>query len=132
MASFTGAAGLVHWDSDNIGELTSFTVDETSEPVECTTITSSFRAYKPGINAWSGSAEVQWSDDDTGQVALWTELATPVEKTLTFYPEGNTSGDITYSGNALITSMNVTSSVNSMITTSISFQGTGGLTKATA
>ena len=131
MATFTGVAGLVHWDSDNIGEITSFTLDVTHEPVENTALTSSFRSHLAGILSWSGSCDVNWSDTDTGQVAIWTELLTPVTKTLEFYTEGNTSGDIKWSGSAFIVSHNLTSSVNSMVTSSVSFTGTGGIVKAT-
>ena len=70
------------------------------------------------------------SDDDTGQVAMWTELLTPVVKEMIFYPEGDTSGDIKWTGNAFITNHSLTSSTNSMVTMSISFQGSGAIAKA--
>ena len=129
MTTFTGVAGLVHWDGDNIGELTSFSLDVNHEPVEDTVITDTSRSYQAGIVNWSGSAEVMWSDDDTGQVAMWTELLTPVVNEMIFYPEGSTSGDIKWTGNAFITNHSLTSSTNSMVTMSISFQGSGALAK---
>ena len=130
MSTFTGVAGLVHWDSDNIGELTSFSLDVNHEPVESTVLTDTTRSYEVGILNWSGSAEVMWSDDDTGQVAMWTELLTPVVKEMIFYPEGSTTGDIKWTGNAYIISHSLSTSINSMVTLSIGFQGTGALTKA--
>ena len=45
MATYTGVAGLVHWDGDNIGELTSFSLDVNHEPVEDTVITDTARSY---------------------------------------------------------------------------------------
>tara|TARA_R100001594_G_scaffold135056_1_gene176544 strand:- start:503 stop:901 length:399 start_codon:yes stop_codon:yes gene_type:complete len=132
MATFTGVAGLVHWDGDSIGEMTSFSLDVNQEPVEDTVISDTTRSYQAGILNWSGTAEVFWSDVDSAQVAMWTELLTPVAKEMIFFPEGASTGDIKWTGNALITSHSLTSSTNSMVSMSISFQGTGALVKGTA
>ena len=132
MATFTGVAGLVHWDGDSIGEMTSFSLDVNQEPVEDTIISDTARSYQAGILNWSGTAEVFWSDDDAAQVAMWTELLTPVAKEMIFFPEGASTGDIKWTGNALIRSHSLTSSTNSMVSMSISFQGTGALVKGTA
>ncbi len=132
MATFTGVAGLVHWDGDSIGEITSFSLDVNQEPVEDTVISDTARSYQVGILNWSGTAEVFWSDVDSAQVAMWTELLTPVAKEMIFFPEGSTTGDIKWTGNAIITSHSLTSSTNSMVSLSISFQGTGALVKGTA
>ena len=132
MATFTGVAGLVHWDGDSIGEITSFSLDVNQEPVEDTVISDTARSYQVGILNWSGTAEVFWSDVDSAQVAMWTELLTPVAKEMIFFPEGSTTGDIKWPGNAIITSHYLTSSTNSMVSLSISFQGTGALVKGTA
>jgi hypothetical protein len=132
MATFTGVAGLVHWDGDSIGEMTSFSLDVNQEPVEDTVISDTARSYQVGILNWSGTAEVFWSDVDSAQVAMWTELLTPVAKEMIFFPEGSTTGDIKWTGNAIITSHSLTSSTNSMVSLSISFQGTGALVKGTA
>ena len=132
MATFTGVAGLVHWDGDSIGEITSFSLDVNQEPVEDTVISDTARSYQVGILNWSGTAEVFWSDVDSAQVAMWTELLTPVAKEMIFFPEGSTTGDIKWTGNAIITSHSLTSSTNSMVSLSISYQGTGALVKGTA
>ena len=132
MATFTGVAGLVHRDGDSIGEITSFSLDVNQEPVEDTVISDTARSYQVGILNWSGTAEVFWSDVDSAQVAMWTELLTPVAKEMIFFPEGSTTGDIKWTGNAIITSHSLTSSTNSMVSLSISFQGTGALVKGTA
>ena len=132
MATFTGVAGLVHWDGDSIGEITSFSLDVNQEPVEDTVISDTARSYQVGILNWSGTAEVFWSDVDSAQVAMWTELLTPVAKEMIFFTEGSTTGDIKWTGNAIITSHSLTSSTNSMVSLSISFQGTGALVKGTA
>ena len=132
MGSFTGVSGLNHWDGDSIGEMTSFSLDVNQEPVEDTVISDTTRSYQAGILNWSGTAEVFWSDVDSAQVAMWTELLTPVAKEMIFFPEGASTGDIKWTGNALITSHSLTSSTNSMVSMSISFQGTGALVKGTA
>jgi len=46
-------------------------------------------------------------------------------------PEGNSSGDEKFTGTGLITGMSVSNAMDSIITRSVTFQGTGALTRAT-
>lgn len=48
-----------------------------------------------------------------------------------FGPEGNTAGDVTYSGNALFSSYSVSSGVAGRVEWSASFQPTGAVTRGT-
>ena len=46
-------------------------------------------------------------------------------------PEGNASGDEKFSGTGIVTGMSVTNGMDAVVTRSVTFQGTGALTRAT-
>ena len=131
MATHTGIDGVIKYDSNAIGELTSWTLDVSQDVIEDTSLGDSNRSFQTGLVSWNGSADVFFDETDTAQAAWDTDLATVTSKTLIFYPEGTTSGDTYFSGTAIIESLSRTSSVNGMVTASITFRDSGGLTKAT-
>jgi predicted secreted protein len=90
--------------------------------------TSLAKSFIPGQTSWSGSADALWNDDDTSQESIQTAL-TGGDTTfyIKLYPVGTSSGDY-YSGQVVITGFSITSSLNSPIGFSFTFQGTGTLT----
>ncbi len=46
-------------------------------------------------------------------------------------PEGNTSGDQSFSGSGIITGMSINNAMDAVVSRSVTFQGTGALTKST-
>ena len=46
-------------------------------------------------------------------------------------PEGNSSGEEKFTGTGIITGMSVNNSMDAIISRSVTFQGTGALTRAT-
>ena len=46
-------------------------------------------------------------------------------------PEGNSSGDESFTGSGIITGMSVNNALDAVITRSVTFQGTGTLTRGT-
>jgi hypothetical protein len=128
MATHKGSEGTVHVGSNAIAEIRSYSLDETADTVEDTTMGDAARTYLASLTTFSGSIDVFWDETDTdGQVAL----AVGSSVTLKFYPEGATSGDTYYSGTALVTGKNISASFDGMIEASISVQGTGAITTAT-
>ena len=128
MATHKGSEGTVHVGSNAIAEIRSYSLDETADTVEDTTMGGAARTYLASLTTFSGSIDVFWDETDTdGQVAL----AVGSSVTLKFYPEGATSGDTYYSGTALVTGKNISASFDGMIEASISVQGTGAITTAT-
>ena len=128
MATHKGSEGTVHVGSNAIAEIRSYSLDETADTVEDTTMGDAARTYLASLTTVSGSIDVFWDETDTdGQVAL----AVGSSVTLKFYPEGATSGDTYYSGTALVTGKNISASFDGMIEASISVQGTGAITTAT-
>ena len=127
MATHTGSEGTVHVGANAIAEIRSYSIEETSDTVEDTTMGDSFRTHKATLRSWTASVDVFWAETDTnGQVAL----VPGSEVTINVYPEGNTSGDDYYTGTAIVTSKSVTASFDGMVEASVSLQGTGTLTSS--
>ena len=115
--------------SDAVAEVRSFSIEETADTVEDTVMTDTSRTYITTLKSFSGSLDVFWDETDTnGQVAL----AVGNSVTLAFYPEGDATGDTYYSGTALVTGFTRTASFDGMVEASITVQGSGALTTATA
>lgn len=129
MATHKGQDGIVKVGSDAVAEVRSFSIEETADTVEDTVMTDTSRTYITTLKSFSGSLDVFWDETDTnGQVAL----AVGNSVTLAFYPEGDSSGDTYYSGTALVTGFTRTASFDGMVEASITVQGSGALTTATA
>ena len=128
MATFLGKEGTVQVGSNAIAEIRSFSIDESIDVVEDTTMGDSSKTYKATIKDFSGSVDVLYDDTDTnGQTAL--SVGSSV--TLNFAPEGITSGKVKLSGDAIVTSKSVSSSFDGLVESTITVQGTGGLTTGT-
>ena len=129
MATHTGSEGTVKVGANAIAEIRSYSLEETADTVEDTSIGDTYRTHKTTLKSFSGSVDVFWDETDTtGQVAL----AVGSEVTINFYPEGSTTGDTYYSGTAIVTSKTITGSFDGMVESTINVQGTGALTASTA
>jgi len=127
MATFVGSGGTVLVGSDVVGEIRSWTVDETMDPIETSTIGDSYRTFSVGMKGWSGTMEVYFDDTDTAQQAMTVDSSI----TVSFQMEGNTTGDHKLSGTALVTGRSVTASFDGMTEATLTVQGTGALTEGT-
>ena len=127
MATFVGSGGTVLVGSDVVGEIRSWSVDETMDPIESSTIGDQYRTFEVGMKGWSGSMEVYFDDTDTAQQAMTVDSSI----TVSFQMEGNTTGDHKLSGTALVTGRSVTASFDGMTEATLTVQGTGALTEGT-
>jgi predicted secreted protein len=128
MATHAGSEGTVKSGSNAIAEVRSFSLEETADTIEDTTMGDASRTYLTGLKTFSGSVDVFWDETDTdGQVSF------SVGSSVTFavYPEGDTAGDTYYSGTAIVTGRTITSSFDGMVEASFTLQGTGALTATT-
>jgi len=128
MATHTGSEGTLKVGANTIGEIKSFSLTQSSDTVEDTSMGDTARTYKPSLTTFSGSVDVFWDELDTGQLAL------TVGSTVTFsaYPEGATAGDKYYTGTAIVTGFTVNAAFDGMVEASITLQGTGALSFSTA
>lgn len=129
MATHTGSEGTVKVGNNAIAEIRSYSVSETADTIEDTTMGDAARTYKASLKSFSGSIDVFWDETDTnGQVALTVGS----EVTVNFYPEGATTGDTYMTGTAIVTGKTINGSFDGMVEASITIQGTGALTTGTA
>ena len=126
MATHTGSEGTVRVGANTIAEIRSYSIEETSDTAEDTSMGDAYRTFKTTLKAWTGSVDVFWDETDTnGQVAL----AVGSEVTVNFYPEGATAGvsERYYQGSAIVTGKTVTASFDGMVESTITLQGNGAL-----
>lgn len=129
MATHTGSEGTVKVGANAIAEIRSYSIEQTADTVEDTTMGDSYRTHKTTLKAWSGTVDVFWDETDTnGQVALTVGS----EVTANFYPEGSSTGDAYLYGTAIVTGKTVSASFDGMVESTITLQGTGALTTGTA
>ena len=122
-----GKDGVLKIDDVAVAQLRSFSVDETGDTVEDTTMTSTFRTYKPTLTSFTGSADVYWDETDSGQ----NGIVINDEPSIKFFPEGADAGDTYYSGTCIVTGISISASFDGMVEASITFQGKSELTKTT-
>jgi predicted secreted protein len=128
MATHTGSEGTIKVATTTVGELRSYTLEQTADTIEDTSMGDTSRSYKNALKGWSGSASLFFDEADAGQIllVLGTEIALKV------YPEGASSGDKYYYGQAIITGSNISASFDGMVEAEITFTGTGAITLGTA
>src|SRR6056297_2276927 len=128
MATHTGSEGTVKVGSDAIAEIRSFSIEETADTLEDTSMGDTARTYKSSLTNYTGSIDVLWDETDTaGQGGL--TIGAEVE--LNLYPQGDTSGDTYYTGSAIVTGRTINSSFDGLVEMSISVQGNGALAEET-
>jgi hypothetical protein len=131
MATHWGTAGLVKVGSITIAEIVSFKFTQSVDPVDDTAMRDAWRTHiaGSGIKKWSGSLECHFDETDaTGQGALVAGASV----TLTFLPEGDTTGDVSFSGLCTITEVGVDVPMEgSTIRRSFTFDGNGPLATGT-
>ena len=131
-SAYTGESGSISYGGATVAAVRSFTVDNETQTIETTAMGSAgnARTYLPGLTQWSGSMDVYQIDDDAEQTALLAAAQGGAEATLVLYPSGSGIG-ISLTGQVVITGHSLTSSFDGMVEGSISFQGSGALSRAT-
>jgi hypothetical protein len=127
MATHHGKEGVVTAGGTAVGELTGFTLETTADVVEDTALSDATKSFLAGRTSFSGTLEMSYDETDSPQQTL------TVGSSIAFIvlPEGNTSGDEKFSGTGIVTGMSVSNAMDAVVTRSVTFQGTGALTRAT-
>ena len=128
MATHHGKEGVVKAGGTGIGELTAFTLETTSDVVEDTQLSDSTKSFVTGRTSFSGTLEMSYDETDSPQQSL--TAGTSISFVLG--AEGDGSGDEIFSGSGIITGMSVNVTLDGITTRSVTFQGTGALTRGTA
>ena len=127
MATHHGKEGVVTAGGTGIGELTGFTLETTGDVVEDTALTDATKSFVAGRTSFSGTLEMHFDETDTPQ----TSLVAGASIAFILLPEGNSSGDRSFSGTGIVTGMSVNNSMDAIISRTVTFQGTGALTIGT-
>ena len=127
MATLVGKDGVVKIGSNTIGEIRTYSLEQTMDVIEDSSIGDTDRTYTSGLKSFSGSMDVYFDDTDTGQL----DVQVGDTGTINVQVEGDTTGDHQLSGSIIVTGRTITASLDGMVEASVSFQGTGALTEGT-
>jgi len=130
--TYTGESGTVEFGTDSsqsvVASVRSFTLDQETQTIEDTVMGSVDRTYKAGLSQFSGSMDVYFRDDNTGQLDLFNAIGSDTTNTINLYPSGTGKG-IKLSGNIIVTGHSISSNFDGMVEASITFQGSGALVR---
>ncbi len=127
MATHHGKEGVVTAGGTGIGELTGFTLETTGDVVEDTALTDATKSFVAGRTSFSGTLEMHFDETDSPQ----TSLTAGSSIAFILLPEGNSSGDRSFTGTGIVTGMSVNNSMDAIVSRTVTFQGTGTLTRGT-
>jgi len=133
MATNKGSSGVVKIAANGgsvavVGEVRSYSIDETADTVEDTVMGDSVRTYLPSLTSATLSVDAYWDDADAQQLILDTGADIDWE----IYPTGTGTGEKYYSGGGVVTAKTITASFDGMVEASFSVQVSGAVTEATA
>ena len=128
MANHAGKEGTVKIGANEIAEIRDWSITETGETVDDTTMGDATRTHIATVNSWEATVSSWWDETDTnGQGALTIGASV----TLNLYPEGSTNGDTFYSGAATVTGITRNAALEGMVEVAFTCLGSGTLTEAT-
>jgi len=130
--AYTGESGVVKFSDDGsavvaVASVRSFTIDQETQAIESTVMGSSGRQYLAGLTQFSGTMDIFFRDDDDGANSLFTSIGNN-PAAIELYPSGETTG-VKLDGNVIVTGHSITSNFDGMVEASVTFQGSGVLTK---
>ena len=130
MSVLTGQDGVIKIGTVSVAELRNFSVETSTETIENTVMTDTARGYLAGLQSWSGSADIFYDPATVTAISALTggrNQGGAGDDNVAFlgYPQGITAGLPQFSGDIIITSFSISSSMDGMVEASISFTGTG-------
>ena len=120
---YAGKDGALSIAGTNIAMLTSWNVTQSAETLECAYMGVDWKDYKAGLRSWEGSADANFTDDSATQAM--NEIVVGTEVAVVFYPVA--AGTMSFTGTAIVTSIDNNVALGDVQTVSLSFTGTGEL-----
>lgn len=132
MATTKGSSGVVKLAVSGgsvaaMGEVRSFTLDETADTIEDSVMGDTARTYLSSLTTATLSMDVYWDDADTVQLVM--DSGADVDFELS--PTGTGTGEKYYSGGGIVTSKSLTASFDGMVEGSFALQVSGAITEST-
>ena len=136
MATLRGEQGAVQFDAAGSSNATivgtrSWSLTVTKETYETTDHGDTFRAFVGGLVSGSGTVELVYDPDATGQAAFLEDIVTtndPADATFELFTTGTTSGSDGVSFAGIITSMDISSTVGDLVVATCNFITSGAIT----
>lgn len=128
MATHAGKEGTVKVGANVIAEIRDWSITETGETADDTSMGDSARTHLATVSSWEASINCFWDETDSsgqGAMTINTSLV------LNLYPEGATGGDTFLSGTATITGVSRNAALDGLVEVSFTAQGNGVLTEST-
>ena len=133
-AVYTGTSGVARFDvgastqTDVIASVRSFSISQVGDSIETSTMGNQAKTFLSGQTSFTGTMDLLFRDDDAAQQDLFISIGQS-PATLELFPSGETTG-IKLSGEVIITGHDISVDQNDAVTATVSFQGTGALTKS--
>ena len=124
MACYAGKDGALSIGGTNVAMLTAWNVTQSAETLECAYMGSTWKDFKAGLLSWEGSADANFTDDTATQAM--NEVVVGSEVAVVFYPVD--AGTMSFTGTAIVTSMDNNAALGDVQTVSLSLTGSGELT----
>lgn len=125
MARYKGHQGELSAGGNTVGEVESFDIEIASNELAANVMGSDWTDVEGGQKSGTGSITVIHDRANAGQAALI--VGTKVAVVL--YPEGNTTGLTSITGNMMILSKSISSSVGDLVKATYSVRNAGTLTE---
>ena len=131
MATSKGSSGVVKIAADGgavavVGEVRSFSIDETADTLEDTVMGDTSKTYLPSLKDATLTIDALWDDADAQHLLFDTGADIDWE----IHPTGTGSGEKKYSGNGLVTSKTISASYDGLVEASFAVQDSGAITEA--
>lgn len=123
MATYKGSDGVVTIGGSTVGEIRSFSIEESADTIEDTKMGDTARTYKPSLTSFTASIDALFDNDDAGQDAL--TIGSQVA--CVFRSQGDGSTNMERSGNGIVTGISINQAYDGLVETSFTLQGTGAL-----
>lgn len=132
MATHKGSSGVVKVAASGgtetaVGEVRSYSIDETSDTIEDTTMGDSVKSYLSSLTDATLTIDALWDDSDAQQLVLDTGAAIDWE----IYPTGTGTGEKYYGGAGIVTAKTISASYDGLVEASFSVQVSGAITEST-
>lgn len=136
MATIRGESGAVQFDAAGSSNATivgtrNWSLSVTKETLDTSKHGDTFRSFVGSMVSGSGTVELVYDPDATGQAAFIEDVVTtadPADATFELFTTGTTSGTDSVSFGGIITDMEITSTVGELVIVSCNFITSGTIT----
>lgn len=132
MATHKGSSGVIKIAANGgsvaaVGEVRSYSIDETADTIEDTVMGDSVKSYLASLTDATLTIDALWDDSDAQQLILDTSVDIDWE----IHPTGTGTGEKYYSGGGVVTSKTISASYDGLVEASFAVQVSGAVTEAT-